>query len=734
MHQTQKNQQHLHQQKAGRHSSVIVIVAVVIIIFSGINVYTGAVGERRDMLDNIDNITNLAASSAELPLWQLIDSILLAKGEAILEAREITMVEIVDHQDRQVFWAEKDDISNQERYITRLEKPILKNDELIGKIIVNYTRYYLVQSIWRNITYSVLQALLMFLIIGFMVWSMQKETSKRIMSQKELQSTKELKEKAFSSLREYIIALADGNTDLEINISSDDQELVDSCVVLRNTLRLLVEDMYNLSDNATKGMLTVRGDDTRYSGDFAAIIRGVNNTLNAVIAPVNETSDILSEIAGYNLTVKAKGDFQGDFIRIENALNKVTFNFRSIVEELNNTIGELNKSAVELSETSQEMAANTEEANARMTSSAQAAAQVTEGMAGVSEKVQTVNKNVAKVATAVEEINSSAGKLASASRQANTGVSSAVNLVRDITTGIGKTAETSKQVSKAVGSVVTSVQEINHSLNEVSHNCNQSISITADAKKQAETTNEIIHKLNNSSREISKIVNIITDIADQTNMLSLNAAIEAAGAGAAGRGFAVVAGEVKELAGQTSEATEEIALKIETMSIQMEEAVKAVSAITGVVDEVNNITNTITAAITEQSANISDISAAAGEAGTRVDFIDTEIQQIFEKAESVAQSTGESAKAVNEIMHSTTQLHNSSHIAATNAEQMVLLLENVSNIIKKSASEIEVISANMEEMDNASAEVAGSAQYINELGANLTAVARTLEQLTGRFS
>src|SRR5215469_9831249 len=102
--------------------------------------------------------------------------------------------------------------------------------------------------------------------------------------------------------------------------------------------------------------------------------------------------------------------------------------------------------------------------------------------------------------------------------------------------------------------------------------------------QKAKNTNDIIQRLETASRQIGKIVDMISDIADQTNMLALNAAIEAAGAGEAGKGFMIVANEVKELAKQTAAATDEIAEQIENMQKNMPEAVGAVAEIAATIN------------------------------------------------------------------------------------------------------------------------------------------------------
>ncbi len=554
-----------------------------------------------------------------------------------------------------------------------------------------------------------------------------------IMVRSEAGKHEEVMGHVFTTLREYIISLSAGELDIEVNITSDDDQLANSCIYLRDMLKSLIADMNSLSDSAVKGMLQVRGDDSKYSGDYAKIIRGVNSTLNAVIDPINETSAVLSEMAGFNLNAAVKGEYQGDYALIKEAIQLVSNNIREIIQELSKTIRELNQTSATLLESSDTMAIISEEANAMLANSVTTAAEVSAGMAMTAASVNTASNNVAVVASAVENINNLSGRLAASSEQAYAGTNNAVNLVKDINAGISKTAASSQEVTNTVNNVVTAVKEINLSLNEVSRSCNMSISISADAKEKAETTNEIINRLNKASGEIGKIVNIINDIADQTNMLALNAAIEAAGAGNAGKGFAVVANEVKELARQTGDATEEIGTQIETMNAQMKEAVDAVSTINQVVDEVNNITNTITTAVTQQSATANDISALVADAGKRVEYIDQEIQEILSKTERVAISAGESARAVSEIATSTTELHQASHAVASNAEQVSKLLENVNSMVKKNTRDIEIISTFVEETKVTSGEVTSSARHIKELGTSLDGAAAALEKISSKF-
>lgn len=206
-----------------------------------------------------------------------------------------------------------------------------------------------------------------------------------------------------------------------------------------------------------------------------------------------------------------------------------------------------------------------------------------------------------------------------------------------------------EQVSTNAQTLATAVEQFNSSIKEISGNTSHAATVAGEAVAAANRTNATITKLGESSEEIGNVIKVINSIAEQTNLLALNATIEAARAGEAGKGFAVVANEVKELAKQTSQATEDIIRKIAMIQDDTHQAVQAIGQVTGIIRQINESQNAIASAVEEQSAmtgeisrNISEVAAGSGE-------IARNISLVAEAAESTSQGTDDTLRAAGEI-------------------------------------------------------------------------------------
>jgi methyl-accepting chemotaxis protein len=178
----------------------------------------------------------------------------------------------------------------------------------------------------------------------------------------------------------------------------------------------------------------------------------------------------------------------------------------------------------------------------------------------------------------------------------------------------GVVTAASDDASANVQSVASAAEEMASSVGEIGRQVEESSRMADEAVRQAQRTDARIAELSTAAGRIGDVVKLITAIAEQTNLLALNATIEAARAGEAGKGFAVVASEVKQLATQTAKATEEIGAQISTMQVATQDSVGAIKEIGSTIDRLAGIATAIAAAVEQQGAATQEISRNVQEA------------------------------------------------------------------------------------------------------------------------
>ena len=410
--------------------------------------------------------------------------------------------------------------------------------------------------------------------------------------------------------------IADGDLSTEMKAKDAQDEITPALMTTISSLRALVSEANMLSKAAVAGQLSTRGNADKFKGGYKEVITGINQTLDGVVAPVNEAMRVSNEYAQGNFTVRVdeKLNVQGDFVRFKEALNNVGIQVAKALSAIHQQVGDL--------------AASAEEANASVEEVSAGSAQVAKNASGVSVNAEKATQGIEQVQKAMEDLSRTIQDVATKSEMV-------AKLVQDTTTFSKEGMELAQKTEKGMVGITKSSNEVN----------------------------QIIGEIKDQMDKISEIVNLITDLANQTNLLALNAAIEAARAGDAGRGFAVVATEVKSLAVESRASAERISEMIDNLQRQTQNAVDAVtSSNNGVKDgsaalqETLSSFNKIVSSIDKISQNVSDVAAAAEEQAASVEEVTASVNEVgglmqatTREATDAAAASEESSAAIDQI-------------------------------------------------------------------------------------
>lgn len=200
-----------------------------------------------------------------------------------------------------------------------------------------------------------------------------------------------------------------------------------------------------------------------------------------------------------------------------------------------------------------------------------------------------------------------------------------------------------------VQAVAAGAEELVSSVGEISRQVSVALSVSQEAVTQAESATQVVSGLATAAQKIDQVVELINTIAGQTNLLALNATIEAARAGEMGKGFAVVAQEVKQLAAQTSKATEEIASEIAAVQTISSKAVQSIDGITAIITRINDISSSIAAAVEEQAAVTQNMSGSMHTAASGVEDIAKALADISNSTQSIDEAANKLQKAASTL-------------------------------------------------------------------------------------
>ncbi len=290
--------------------------------------------------------------------------------------------------------------------------------------------------------------------------------------------------------------------------------------------------------------------------------------------------------------------------------------------------------------------------------------------------LRDINNGISTLNTSSDNLFKISGKLKEGAENNSELTSNVARQAGNMSENMNSVAAASEQVSTNINMVATSAEEMSATISEIAKNTESARVITDKAVSHTQYASTKVDELGAVAADINKVTDTITEISEQTNLLALNATIEAARAGEAGKGFAVVANEIKELAKQTSEATNEITQKVTAIQSSSKETIDMIKEINQINKDVNEIVTTIANAVEEQSVTTQEIASNIAQASDG-------IQEVNKNMSQCSVLAGDIAKEVSDVNLSSKEMAINSFEVSISLYELQKLSERLKGVMKQ---------------------------------------------------
>ncbi len=380
----------------------------------------------------------------------------------------------------------------------------------------------------------------------------------------------------------------------------ENDRLAPALIRMMEAIQALINDANMLSKAAVEGKLDARADVSKHQGDYAKIIQGVNDTLDAVVGPLTVAAEYVEKISKGEIPPAITDNYSGDFNAIKDDLN-------ILIDAMN-----------EITRTAKEIAEGNLVVKVRERSSKD-------------ELMRALAAMVERLTSVVGEVRTAADNVASGSQQLS-------STAEEMSQGATEQAASAEEVSSSMEQMVSNIRQN-------ADNAQQTEKIALQAAQDTEEGGKAVAETVQAMKQIASKISIIEEIARQTNLLALNAAIEAARAGEHGKGFAVVASEVRKLAERSQIAAGEIN-SLSASSVQVAE--RAGELLARIVPDIKKTADLV-----------SEINAASSEQNSGAEQINKAIQQLDQVIQQNASATEEMSSTSEELSSQAEQLQES---------------------------------------------------------------------------